>query len=164
MVSRYPWVAWPNPAEDSNVDWRGGVSPPLRTTNAIPTDANIAVLTMPAAPDGVAGQVFATAQPVCVWTRGLVIPAIFVEIGGARLRDFAQIQRKMLELERHVADASIAGLRVKPFWAKRLARFGAAPAVERLPRIAFDVENTVQTMPFGIALERALVTQRLGAP
>ena len=69
----------------------------------------------------------------------------------------------MLDFEGHVADASIAGLGVKTVGAKGFARFRAAPTVERLPGIAFDVEHAVQTMPFGIALERAVVTQRLRA-
>ena len=65
----------------------------------------------------------------------------------------------MSDFERDVANTAIAGLRMKSFKTRWLSGPSAAPTVEFLPAVAFDVQHAVQAVTFRIALERAIVAE-----
>ena len=60
---------------------KGNMGTLSRTAHAIPTHSDIAVLTMVPSSKRVPCQVFAAAQAVGVWSRGLIRATILVKFG-----------------------------------------------------------------------------------
>ena len=104
---------------------------------------------------GISGQMLAAFQLISARPGRLIFPAIRVEFRGATSRHLRQIQGMRMDLGGHIGNATVAGLWMRAITAGRLPGPGAAPAVERMSRLTFDVKDAVQTAAFCVRLEGA---------